>query len=442
MTYYSDDHGISYINNYIAQNHRGNIGCQYLPEKGRILLSNNHFEPGEVIFVEPPLLIVSEKTDNPWFQRLSRLQQEENFDYETLWYWSALNSLIDSQMSDEARQYLNVITPDQQHRIHLLYHDEVQEASQDILTIIEHFQLPVNPMWLETTLQIWILNCFEHTDDPLGYSTYFMSSFMSHSCLPCAVWHYEEDNFVLRARRRIEPGQEICCSYLSEDALLESTASRRSGLEESKHFLCMCERCNAEFDMSRGFLCPGCHEGTIFPPNEDPPESAVCPKCGRAPTLDEWGKISHMEKQLEKRVREWETRSVEMGPVRGLDEKLVESILSKIAAAFTQHWLVERLWTQAMEFYEAIGRMDHAIELSRRRKDLIAGAYPSVSGAHAWAWEVLGDLLRKNSDYPGAQDAYIESLIILRLMFGEKHEYYISADAKLQRIKKHIAGNP
>merc|ERR1712061_973757 len=121
-----------------------------------------------------------------------------------------------------------------------------------------------DPLALEQLLRVWILNCFEHSEAPLGYSTYFLSSFMSHSCFPTAVWYYEGDDFVLRARTDIEAGDEITLSYLSEDALLESVAARRKHLKESKHFHCECPRCAAPVDKARGFRCPQCR-GTVFP---------------------------------------------------------------------------------------------------------------------------------------------------------------------------------
>jgi len=123
-----------------------------------------------------------------------------------------------------------------------------------------------DPITLERLIQIWVLNCFEYSDAPQGYSTYFFSSFMSHSCFPNAVWHYDGADHVLRARRTIKVGDEVCISYLPEDGLLQSVPVRRWELHETKRFWCTCERCMAPQDLSRGFKCPKCKgkDGIIF----------------------------------------------------------------------------------------------------------------------------------------------------------------------------------
>lgn len=256
-----------YINDYCRERHRSVVRCSYTKLKGRILTSAKAFKQGDVIFREPPLHIVAEQKDNPAFTMLKELctANPQVFEYEPLWYWTALCSLKESQLPpSEAR--LAPISEDQQRKLLLLYHSDITEASEAARQLVSRLGLDstLNPLDLERLLQIWILNCFEHSDDPLGYSTYFMSSFMSHSCLPNAVWHYEGDDFLLRARCAIEDGDEICVSYLSEDALLESVPARRKHLKDSKHFVCTCARCSSPRDTSRGFRCPGCGICSFF----------------------------------------------------------------------------------------------------------------------------------------------------------------------------------
>merc|ERR1712087_1004562 len=94
---------------------------------------------------------------------------------------------------------------------------------------------------LERLIEIWVLNCFEYAHN--ASSIYFFSSFMSHSCLPNAVWHFRGADHVLRCRQRIRPGEEVCISYLPESSLLQSTPVRRLELNETKRFWCDCERC-------------------------------------------------------------------------------------------------------------------------------------------------------------------------------------------------------
>ncbi len=73
----------------------------------------------------------------------------------------------------------------------------------------------------ENLMQVWIHNCLlvffvlfngsffsEYSDDPQGFATHFLPSFMSHSCAPTCVWGYQDKTqFVLRARRPMTDGE-------------------------------------------------------------------------------------------------------------------------------------------------------------------------------------------------------------------------------------------
>ncbi|KAF4720902.1 hypothetical protein FOZ62_018056, partial [Perkinsus olseni] len=56
---------------------------------------------------------------------------------------------------------------------------------------------------------------------------------------------------------------EICVSYLSEEALLDCTKTRVDDLDSTKGFLCTCPRCVANEDPSRVFACPSCSLGEV-----------------------------------------------------------------------------------------------------------------------------------------------------------------------------------
>lgn len=65
-----------------------------------------------------------------------------------------------------------------------------------------------------------------------------------------------------------------------------------------RFFECHCSRCDAAHDVWRGFRCPRCHEGVVYPPNAGrisprPPADvgygpapgvSACTACGRVPT--------------------------------------------------------------------------------------------------------------------------------------------------------------
>ena len=47
------------------------------------------------------------------------------------------------------------------------------------------------------------------SQEPVGFSTFFLPAFISHDCRPNCMWHYEGDSFILRART------EVCVTMAS-----------------------------------------------------------------------------------------------------------------------------------------------------------------------------------------------------------------------------------
>lgn len=454
-----------YINEYCRDRHKSVVKCSWTPEKGRILTSERAFDQGAIIFREPPLHIVAEDKGNTCFIRLKELckQHSETFEYEPLWYWTALSSLKPSQLAPSETR-LKPITEDQQRKLFLLYHSEVSEASEAAKLLVTDLGLDphLEPLDLERLLQIWILNCFEHSDDPLGYSAYFMSSFMSHSCLPNAVWHYDGDDFVLRARSSIKDKDEISVSYLSEDALLESVPARRKHLKDSKHFLCTCVRCTADRDASRGFRCPSCKSGTaFFAPSAEVSggtlAGVVCSECRRATTEAEAAELLQEEKGLEQKLETFERRMERNG--KGKHSALLsplEDAVTRAERSLSQHWQMDKSWQMLADVYDRNEQPEDAEALVRKRIGFQEGAYPGLSGARAWTLEAYADMLLRHSgasvdpkiQVPSESAArrlvtvvppvYTESLKILGLMFGEQHEYYTSVSRKAKEFEQEL----
>lgn len=458
-----------YINDYCRQRHNSVVVCSWTPEKGRILRSQKAFLQGEVIFREPPLHIVAEQKGNTAFDRLKQLcaQQAATFEYEPLWYWTALSSLKASQLGPGETR-LKAISQDQQRKLLLLYHSEVEEASEAAKLLVKDLSLKcLDPLDLERLLQVWILNCFEHSDDPLGYSTYFMSSFMSHSCMPNAVWHYDGDDFVLRARSDIAADDEICVSYLSEDALLEAIPARRKHLKDSKHFVCTCVRCTSSQDRSRGFRCPSCGEQALFPSKaqaQDPPAVAddlvdsTCECCKEGLTKAQATLLLSEEKWLEQKLDTIEKRMEKSSRSKHTSLlKPLEEAATRGGKALAQHWLLDKTWQILADVYDRNERPEDAEAMVQNRLGFQEAAYLGLSGTHAWTLEALGDMMLRHAGVvleprvkvPNENTArrvegsvpqvYEASLRILRLMFGDKHEYFQSVNRKAQELAKELA---
>lgn len=463
--------GVAHINAHGKQHHEGVLECRWTDEKGRILHATRDFAEGDIILVESPLHIVQEDDSNAAFKHLRELckKQADDFDYEPLWYWCALKSLTKEQLRNAKLGGWSAADAAVQHNLLLLHHDEVCEASTSSDILVKELVPGVEPIIIERLTQIWVLNCFEYSDNPQGYSTYFFSSFMSHSCWPNAVWHYTGADHVLRARRNIKVGDEVCISYLPEHGLMQSAPVRRLELHDTKRFWCSCERCTGAQDLSRGFVCPSCGKGKVFSrtPDGGPAQDdtllashlagATCDACGKSLNKKEATRLAGHEKRLKKIVEDYAQRA------RGTradipDMKELQATEDFIDSVFSQHVLADLAWEQLAECHSARRRSSDQRRLLERRCAFHASAYPGLIGSHAWALEAQGDALMRAAGakpskqtgkkvwQPTAKDSpkealrlYSEARRILFLMFGEEHEYVAQVERKSRSAQRAVA---
>jgi len=387
-----DDSEVALINQHGQKHFGGMMECRRIAEKGRVLHSTRVFQAGDLILIESPLHVVQEEPDCDAYHALEQLcsTHKDDFDFEPLWYWCALRSLTTKELSGAAHGGWQPLDADKQQALLLLHReDEPLESKPGSSAAILARELApgASAKTIEALTQAWVLNCFDFSDDPQGYCTYFYSSFMSHSCIPNAFWYYEGDKHVLRARSDIAVGDEVCISYLSEDWLLRSAPERRWDLHSTKHFWCTCHRCNGESDLSRGFVCPRCRSGTVFGPapgcgpakSQLPPRgdlfTVVCGKCGHRITKAEAAKLTAQEKALQTLV---------VGLDSAFDQKYATEVSDFIEAVFAQHWLADVAWERLLDFYQkgagSKQRRTEQCELLQRRCKFHAAAYPGNSG--------------------------------------------------------------
>lgn len=81
-----------------------------------------------------------------------------------------------------------------------------------------------------------------------GSGLYLTQSTANHSCSPNATveFPYCNSTLILRAIRDIQPGEEICISYLSECELEKSRYARQKSLKSYYLFVCRCEKCQMQ----------------------------------------------------------------------------------------------------------------------------------------------------------------------------------------------------
>jgi len=100
-----------------------------------------------------------------------------------------------------------------------------------------------------------------------GRILYPCLSLASHSCVANARYTVNPEDFsvVLRARKRIEEGEEIAIHYVSP---MQGLLKRKQSIEEEWYFKCRCPRCSDVTEFGTYFSamkCSHCHEGLILP---------------------------------------------------------------------------------------------------------------------------------------------------------------------------------
>jgi len=224
------DDDVQLISAHAAERAAGAVACARLPGKGRALLAARSFSEGEVILTEEPLNIVHEARDDEAFVRLSEMCEENGFDHSALWYWCALRSLTAAE-AGPGRAW-EPLDAQRQGQLLLLHRGEVTDPSGAVLRVHAEFAPALtDTLQLERLLQAWVHNAFAVLGAAptyeSGHALFFLPSFISHSCLPNAIWYLTVDgSFVLVARRAVAAGDEVTLSYLSEAELLGPAPAR------------------------------------------------------------------------------------------------------------------------------------------------------------------------------------------------------------------------
>lgn len=245
-------------------------------------------------------------------------------------------------------------------------------------------------------------------------------------------------------------------------------------------------------DLSRGFLCPAGCGGLVFcrvasraaaetpakraarckraatedagnAEHEGGPAAvlagAACSRCARPVGADEAAAKLAEERWLRKTIRSWEAES----PRGKLGKAKAMELERRIHATFGQHVAADRGYGHLAAVYEGLGHWRGAERLLDRRVSFERAAYPGPCGAHAWTLEAAGDmtlrehgvelrgLLRRpqrvsalqpllNSEIAErvasrALPRYVQAAEVLRLLFGQEHEYYTEVAAKVAALR-------
>lgn len=389
------------------------------PGKGRCLFTNEACEPGQVVFVEGPILVALPAMSQKLFDCLTKLHEEKplNLGTVTFHFAALLSQLMLDAVSIDIILDKYVPEPD-------------EEPGEDVVRILQCLQehvsdelnlreRPFDPRQVQRLVSAWRYNSFGHHKDD-GLVLYNRISMCAHSCDPTCCWSYgEEDAFVLRARVALKPGDELTISYLQDEDLLKSTAVRMQKLQNWR-FSCGCPRCGLEVDKGRGLRCRRCRLGITFATTTGTLEP--CHVCGDKPSEQDVKMLLQYEEEYVARVENLEKN----------DPNDVEIVYRAAIDIFEKHWILYVMDTHLWEAYREKNVHD-AIEHQRRRMEFHEHYYFRPTFILAWCHEELGDALVKEFQQRQwhYQQEFQKAYYMLAILCGTNHQYTASPYNKL-----------
>eukprot|EP01068_Selenidium_serpulae_P017625 Selendium_serpulae@DN6391_c0_g1_i1.p1 len=401
-------------------------------EKGRCLYSRTNLKPGDIIFIEKPVMVAVPGLDKALWKELSKLHEESPMELPPIWHLAALCSI--TKLKTSKRDIIG----------DKWIPDTGKDASDDVHRVLDATGLTVDPNVYERFLQAWRFNSFGHHTESDGLVLYDRISMMAHNCNSSACWHYGEgDTFVLRARQFIAEGEELTISYIGDDDLFKSTPTRRDKLA-GWQFTCHCPRCDADLDLTRGFRCPDCGSGTTFF-RTDEENNTTCNPCSVCHNVMSSSKITQYLEFEEAYI----ARLDETGK-DDLDD--AELVLTEAQRVFKQHWALFALHTTLFEGRRDEGYIEEAIHHQKERIYFVSTVLPKATYTLAWLYEELGDLESNrissnlHDETSGETPAltnhqrntlsriYEDGMNLLLILCGENHDYTMAIFKRIQRI--------
>ncbi|KAK2195787.1 bifunctional Tetratricopeptide-like helical domain superfamily/SET domain superfamily/SET domain [Babesia duncani] len=428
-----------------------NVEIAEVTGKGRCLFARNGFEPGDIIIVEAPLFSIVPSSNQSIWDVLTGIHELTPLSLPPLWHQAAILSIIDG--TEEKHEILKkkwVI-------------DKNPEVSEDVFRVLQAIcncdesgryiykdTIEIDQKLYQYFLQVWQLNAFGHSTDADGLVIYDAISNMAHSCDASCSWHhYGDDCFILRARRKLYPGDEITISYLGESDLFAPTFRRRD-LLNNWCFTCSCERCGIPKDDARGFLCKCCHAGCVIMVQDDLLFNVVahpCTLCGYKYNPTDVNEYLELEQAYIQRI----------DTIDSNDLYDILQVYDHARNVFKQHWALYQLETLLFEIYKQQGNNEQALYYLTLRIQYADLVMKRPMFAVAFMYEQLGDLLvsHANIDVDSSEikncradigmlnnilSAYFKSAALLCLLCGCNHAYYYVVVTKRNKIEEIAQG--
>ncbi|KAF4658542.1 hypothetical protein FOZ61_005531 [Perkinsus olseni] len=450
-------------------------------DKGRCMFSrmdeDDVIHPGEIVFAESPLQIVTPDTCPILYEWLKEEEASVSLELPIVWHMAALSSLLFLHEDKLVRCYdkwappVDAPTnesqgepssnyPNCQHMLHTLVHGHVEAIPKDEREVWMWKLIQLDTRDYVHLLLIWRFNSFGHHTVADGLIMYDKISMLSHSCEATCCWHYgPNDSFVLRARVPIEPGDELTISYIGDEELFKSTNIRRQRLQ-GWLFTCHCHRCDEPVDYARGFRCTQCHTGVVYPCTEWKDGSSPisgdcraskhcwctspCTFCRTRLNESDMEELEDLERQYDERLAVTEAD----------DEADIQLVYSEGAKVFSRgcHWILHQMdvWLAAIcrEKSDWLGAAAHQKDKADR---FLSRVTPLANYSYAWCFEEIADTYL---NLIGATSAslitkaacnqmlalYERSFYMLTVLCGSEHTFTQSALSKWSNIRSIIIG--
>ncbi|CRG96202.1 SET domain protein, putative [Plasmodium gallinaceum] len=432
---------------YTVEEIDNEVEVSHVKGKGRCMFTKKNLDPGSIIFIEKPLLIITPGLNEKLWNHLNKLNNEENFELPLKWHFAALCSITildDSSFKACIDKWVPEPDKEPDKDVYNVL-DKVcdKKISKNGKKVYYYKKKLIDPNIYDRIIQVWHYNAFGHHTDSEGLVLYNRISMLAHSCNSTACWHYgENDSFVLRARIKLNAGDELTISYLGDDDLYKSSNIRREKLTNWL-FVCMCSRCTNPIDNSRGFKCSTCGIGTFYIKNDYHDENPIVTKCNIC--------FSEISESTAYEYIEYENSYIER--LQETDKSDLPDALAVYVQAdkiFTQHWIMFQLYTILFEGYRDSCQWEKAIYYQMQRIKYAVDVIPRANYVLAWLYEELGeihansintDILLTENDFTITYEEkkricshFLKSIHILEILCGYSHDYLKDSLNKYYRI--------
>ncbi|GBE60264.1 apical complex lysine methyltransferase [Babesia ovata] len=421
------------------------------PGKGRCMYVRNGYEPGGLILIEKPLFVIVPNDNIEIWNTINSLHEKQPLLLSPLWHHAALITIMTGTKEKlEVMRGKWVLDPDPPVSEDVYRILEATCVAQADGTFVYSNQVVVDPKFYQFLLQVWPLNAFGHTTDPNGLVLYNKISFLAHSCDATACWHHVgDDYFVLRARRRLRPGDELTISYLGEPDLLAPTHKRRE-LLYNWSFYCECPRCIIPVDCARGFLCKLCRYGRVGfyqDSNSTRLVSDACTLCDYVFTESDITEYLDLERAYAERI----------DCIDANDLCDIQEVYNHARNVFKQHWCLYRLETLLFECFKERGEADLARYYLQQRISFADAVMRRPLYCVAFMHEEYADMLlasagidKESEQIPEVNvnvellnivmGSYFRAATLLAVLSGLNHAYYYTVLYKHNRSLVNFSG--